>query len=98
MSGQHAKHIDEVMRFIFEDIRNERGTPDFMPDDDLLTTGYIDSMGIMRLLAHLESYCEMTIPMEDVTIENFQTCNAIASYLSSRVDSPDQETAPRAIE
>lgn len=55
-------------------------------DEDLLGGGRIDSMGIMRLVAFLESEFQVSAPPEDVTIENFETPRTIARYVqSSRV-------------
>lgn len=53
-------------------------------DEDLLLSGMVDSLGVMRLLAHLETTYHISIPPEDVVIENFQTLNAISGYLAGR--------------
>lgn len=53
-------------------------------DQQLLTTGLIDSMGIMRLMAYLEEEFSTTIPPADMTIENFKDVNAIVHYLESQ--------------
>ena len=50
-------------------------------DDDLLLSGLVNSLGIMRLLTYIETEFNITVPMEDVIIENFQTIDAIANYL-----------------
>ena len=54
-------------------------------DDDLLLSGRIDSLGIVRLIALIEEEFKVDIPPEDVVIENFATLNAIASYLEHRL-------------
>jgi acyl carrier protein len=54
-------------------------------DDDLLLSGRIDSLGIVRLIAVIEEELKISIPPEDVVIENFETLNAIASYLDHRL-------------
>jgi len=51
------------------------------PDDELILDGVLDSLGIMRLIAHIEMQAEISIPAEDVTLENFHSINAIVSYL-----------------
>ncbi|MEN8762617.1 MAG: acyl carrier protein [Thiogranum sp.] len=53
--------------------------------DDLLLTGLVDSLGVMRLINHLEQQYSIDIPPEDVTIENFTNIEAISSYLERRV-------------
>ena len=52
--------------------------------DDLLGSGLIDSMGIMRLIAFLEKTYSLKIPPEDMVIEHFMTVDTITTYLSTR--------------
>jgi acyl carrier protein len=40
-------------------------------EDDLLLSGLVDSLGVMRLVNHLEQQYSIKIPPEDVTIEHF---------------------------
>lgn len=72
---------EQVRTFVHEELCNESGTPTFSLDDDLLTTGRVDSLGVMRLIGFLESKYAMSIPMEDITIENFLNCDSIGAYL-----------------
>ena len=51
------------------------------PEDNLFTGGYVDSVGIMRLIAHLESTFAMKIPPPDLIPENFRTVRVMAAYL-----------------
>lgn len=53
-------------------------------DDDLLLSGLLDSMAIIRLLAFIKDTFGIDVPPEDVVIEHFSTINAIAQYLSAR--------------
>jgi acyl carrier protein len=53
-------------------------------DDDLLLSGLINSLGVMRLVAFTQTQFGIEVPMEDVVIENFQTIEAIATYLKTR--------------
>ena len=57
---------------------------DLTSDEDILTTGLIDSLGIMRLIAHLEERYKITVPAEDMTIEYFMTVDAISEYVAAR--------------
>ena len=51
------------------------------PEDELLLDGVLDSMGVMQLIEHLERTIGISIPAEDVTLENFRSVSAMASYL-----------------
>ncbi|MEM7193832.1 MAG: acyl carrier protein [Pseudomonadota bacterium] len=53
-------------------------------DTDLLISGLIDSMGVMRLVGFIEEKLQHTVPAEDVTLEHFATVDTICSYLESR--------------
>lgn len=56
------------------------------PDQDLLISGLVDSIGVMRLVGFIEKALETTIPPKDVTLENFGTVNDIVHYLDSLSD------------
>jgi len=53
-------------------------------DDALLSTGKVDSLGMVRLLGFIEDHFQITVPPEDLIIENFATINIIANYLQQR--------------
>ena len=55
-------------------------------DDDLFASGRVDSVGIMRLIAHLESTLSVQIPPTDLVPENFRTIGVMAAYLSQLLD------------
>jgi len=44
----------------------------------------LDSIGVMKLAGHLESECDITIPAQDIVLENFSTLTQIHSYLTDR--------------
>ncbi len=54
-------------------------------DDDLLSEGIIDSLGILQLVAFIEEKFGYNVPDEDVVIENFMSVNALASYLDQKI-------------
>lgn len=54
------------------------------PDDDLLLTNVLDSLRVMLLISHLEESSGLTIPPEDVTLENFQSLRQIHAYMDRR--------------
>lgn len=75
--------IDRIRDYIQETILNH--SPEAIADDqDLLLSGILDSLSVMRLVAWLEKECEIKIPPEDILVEHFGSLKQIASYLSSR--------------
>ena len=53
-------------------------------DEDLLGNGIVDSLGMMRLIDFIEKECNISIPQDDMTVENFMTVERIMVYLSQR--------------
>lgn len=51
------------------------------PEDNLFVTGAVDSVGIMRLITHLEATLEIKIPPRDLVPKNFRTVRVMAGYL-----------------
>ena len=73
-------NIDAIRTFIQREILND---PDFQIDaeQDLLLSETLDSLSVTLLIAHLESSCDVHIPPEDVTLENFSTLTSIENYI-----------------
>ena len=49
--------------------------------DDLLLSGLVDSIGVMRLVAFLEQTYAVRVPPQDLTVTNFTSVEAIDDYL-----------------
>ena len=58
--------------------------PELGEDTDLLTSGILDSLGVMMLVGFIETEIGVEVPPEDVTIENFRTIASIDDYLMRR--------------
>lgn len=76
---------ETVLQFIREQIIASP-EQDLGPEDNLFTSGYVDSLGIMRLIAHLETSLGLEIPLIDRVPDNFRTARLMAKYLASRLD------------
>jgi len=72
---------ERIHRFIVEEVLNQ---PNFAlsEDDDLLSSGLIDSLAVMSLVNFIEEETGLDVPAEDVTLGNFVSIAAIVSYLS----------------
>lgn len=61
-------------------------------EDDLLTSGLVDSLGIMSLVTFIEEEFGIRVPPEDVTLESFSTVASIAAYLErQKIESASSE-------
>ena len=56
---------------------------DLKPEDDLLSAGILDSLGILQMVAFIEDRFGYQVPDEDVVFENFVSVEAVASYLKA---------------
>ena len=54
------------------------------PDDSLLESGVIDSMGVLQLVAFLERTYGIKVEDDDLMPENFDTIGAIAAFIEER--------------
>lgn len=75
---------DVIKQFIIQELLNSRKDVVLNNDDELLLSGLVDSLGVIRLITFLEAEWKTYIPPEDVTIEHFGTVAAIYDYLSKR--------------
>ena len=73
-----------LIDYIEEQLLSGRSGIKVSAADDLMGSGLIDSMGMMRFVRFIEDHFEITIPPEDLVIENFMTVEDIDNYLQRR--------------
>jgi acyl carrier protein len=73
---------EALAQFITQELLNGRDGIELKADDSLLTTGLLDSLGVMQLINFIEEAFDVSVAPEDVTIENFRTISVIAEYIS----------------
>ncbi|MEL6190030.1 MAG: phosphopantetheine-binding protein [Myxococcota bacterium] len=76
-------NIDDIRIFIQREILNDEAIS-IADDQDLLLSGLLDSLGVTRLVTHLEEQTGIEIPAGDVTLENFSSLALIRDYLQTR--------------
>lgn len=71
--------LQEIINYINEEI-------DILvtQEEELLSSGLIDSITIMKLIAHLEETYDVKIPPQDMVIENFNTVSTITEYIAKQ--------------
>jgi acyl carrier protein len=70
-----------IIKYIQNNLLSGKGEIELSPEDDLLGSGLIDSMGVMRLVSFVEENFHIKIPPEDIVIENFMDVKAIVNYV-----------------
>ena len=73
---------EKLINYIQTELLN--GQQVITPDQDLLISGLVDSIGVMRLVAFIEKTLDIAIPPRDVTLENFGSVAAIVNYLENQ--------------
>jgi len=71
-----------LMDYIKDDLLKGRKI-DLKPEDDLLSAGILDSLGILQMVAFIEDRFGYQVPDEDVVFENFFSVESLANYLKS---------------
>ncbi len=75
---------DKIVNYIETELVVSDESLEITSDDDLLGSGLVDSLGMMKLISFIEKEFELKIPAEDMVIENFMTVSCISTYLKSR--------------
>jgi acyl carrier protein len=55
-------------------------------DDNLFTSGVLDSFTLVDLISVIESDCKIKIPDVDVKAENFKNLKSIKQYIASKTN------------
>ena len=58
--------------------------PPVAADDEIVLDGTVDSLGVTRLIDFIENSFDVTVPAQDVTIENFRSITTMAQYVRGR--------------
>ena len=62
--------------------------PDMLADDDdLIETGVLDSLAVMKLVAHLEKTFQIKVPTEEINRENFSSIQQLAKFVGGKLSS-----------
>lgn len=75
---------ESLRNYIQNDLLANQAGVNIGYDDDLLLSGLLNSLSVMRLVSHIQERYHIQVPVEDVIIENFATVQALANYLKQR--------------
>ena len=77
-------NTDPIMEFIKNQLVREKPMKNIGRGDDLIESGVIDSLGILKLLEFLESKFSINISDEELIPENFESIESIESFISRK--------------
>lgn len=75
---------ERISQFIRSDILTDQRVTN-LEGADLITTGIIDSLGIMKLIAFLEQTFSVRLEDEEIVAENFETIETITSLVEKKM-------------
>ena len=75
-----AELANKIAVLIKEKLLVEVGSP----EEDLLVGGVLDSLTLIQLLVHFEERFKITIPLEDLEIENIRSIRSIVQLVEDR--------------
>jgi acyl carrier protein len=80
MAAERVIDMAAVKKFISEELLygDEQGLE---PETNLIETGVIDSMSLLRLIAFLEERFQIEVPDEAVLPDNFRSLSAMERFL-----------------
>jgi acyl carrier protein len=73
---------DAIAKYVSEDLLG--GDRAVTAEEEIVLDGTVDSLGVTRLVDFMEREFAVSIPPEDVTIENFRSIATMASYIRTR--------------
>lgn len=70
----------KIRKFLMQYIQD----PNLKDEDDIFTSGYINSLFAMQLILFVEKTFRIKIENEDLQIDNFRTINALARLITEK--------------
>jgi acyl carrier protein len=73
----------QVKQFILDVIVSESGRDiqDLAPDEPLLDSGVLDSLGILKLVSFLDEELHIDLPLERLQLEDFASLDSICALV-----------------
>lgn len=72
----------ELEEFILKEFMTGSAIDSIAPDEDLLSTGIVDSHGVLQLVGFLQEQYGIAVADDQLTPENFQTIAAIDGFVA----------------
>jgi acyl carrier protein len=76
-----AEMRERLTTFVNDELLSDRPDDSILPDSPLFDGGGVDSLAIMRLAMFIERDLGNTMPLADLTLENFASIETLSAYL-----------------
>ncbi len=75
---------EQIISFIKTDIHAGRNDLHIEPEEDLLSSGLLGSMDMVRVIEFIERTFEIKVAPQEMTIDNFISVEAMESLISAK--------------
>lgn len=76
-------HAQTIKEFVIEEFLPDVSVSELDADLDLLKSGVVDSLGLLKLIAWLEDRFELSVEDAALDPDNFRTVTAIDAFVES---------------
>lgn len=73
-----------IKQFIVDELVPDSHSDDIPNDLDLLQSGVLDSLAVLRMVAFIEDEFDITLQPDEIDPLNFKSINAIAELVDSK--------------
>ena len=73
-----------IERFVVDELMLGDSNTKIDPNESLISSGVLDSLALLRLIAFLEEQMGVTVDDSEVIPENFETINEIKSFIEKK--------------
>lgn len=85
---------ESIKKFIGAELMRHKDKDKLKITDNLIESGIIDSLGIQKLIAYLESSFSINISDIEVLPENFETVQSISSFVRNKMTGTMNKSCP----
>ena len=79
-------HDEQIEQFILGELIKDTRKTNLDANENLIDSGAVDSLGIMKLVAFLEKTFNVSISDDEILLDNFETIDAISKFLVNKTD------------
>ena len=76
---------EQIIQFITSDLLGDAGGVTLGADDNLMLSGQIDSLGVIRLVSFLEKQFGVNIRAGEITLKNFKSVNRMIDFIDRKL-------------
>jgi acyl carrier protein len=80
------EYYGNLKTFIAKEFLYNNNQSSLHSDTPLIEDGIIDSMGLVKLIEHIERTYLIKINVEEIDIENFRDIDSIEKFLSAKIN------------